>query len=74
MSVSESSWSVFKSIVLYQETIKAVRDDMAALGKDVVALSRAHASLAERVSRLEGFVQGATRTPFRPDEPARLPE
>ncbi|WP_242097858.1 MULTISPECIES: hypothetical protein [unclassified Sphingomonas] len=74
MSVSEKTWSVFKSIVLYQEAIKAMRDDMAALSKDVVALSRAHASLSERVSRLEGFVQGATRTPFRPDEPARLPE
>lgn len=74
MAVTDKTWGVFKSFVLYQETIKAVRDDMAALSRDVVALSRAHASLSERVSRLEGFVQGATRTPFRPDEPPRLPE
>ena len=74
MSVSDRTWSVFKSFVLYQETIKAVREDMAALSRDVTALSRAHASLSERVSRLEGFVQGATRTPFQPDETPRLPE
>ena len=74
MSVSERTWSALKSILLYQETIKAVRDDTAALSRDVVALSRAHALLSERVSRLEGFVQGATRTPFRPDEPLQLPE
>lgn len=74
MSVSDKTWSVFKSFVLYQETIKDVRDDMAALSRDVVALSRAHASLSERVSRIEGFIEGATRTPFTPDELPRLPE
>ena len=74
MSVSDRTWGVFKSFVLYQETIKAVREDMVALTRDVAALSRAHASLSERVSRLEGFIQGATRTPFRPEEPPRLPE
>ncbi len=74
MRVTEKTWGVFKSFVLYQETIKAIREDMAALTRDVAALSRAHASLSERVSRLEGFLQGATRTPFRPDEPPRLTE
>ena len=74
MSVSEKTWGVFKSFVLYQETVKAVREDMAALARDMGSLSRAHAALSERVSRLEGFVQGATRTPFRPEELPRLPE
>ncbi len=74
MPVAERTWGVFKSFVLYQETIKAVREGMVALSRDVATLGRAHSSLSERVSRLEGFVQGATRTPFRPDEPARLPE
>ena len=73
MSVSDKTWSVFKSFVLYQETIKAVREDMAALSRDMVALSRAHSSLSERVSRLEGFVQGATQTSFTPDDQPRLP-
>lgn len=59
MSVSESTWGVFKSFVLYQETIKAVRDDMAALARDVGALSGAHADLRDRVSRLEGVIEGA---------------
>lgn len=74
MSVSDRTWGVLKSVLLYQETIKAVREDMAALSQDVAALSRAHVSLSERVSRLEGFVQGATRTPFQPDEPKRIQE
>jgi hypothetical protein len=59
MSVSEKTWGVFKSFVLYQETLKAVRDDMAALSRDVAALSGAHANLRDRVSRLEGIIEGA---------------
>ena len=59
MPAAESAWNVLKSLVLYQETIKAVRDDMAALARDVVALSRAHADLRDRVSRLEGVIEGA---------------
>ena len=74
MSMPEKTFGVLKSVLLYQETIKAVREDMAALARDVAALSRAHASLSDRVSRLEGFIQGATRTPFRPDEPLRIEE
>ena len=60
MSVSDKTWGVLKSFVLYQETIKAVREDLAALGSDVAMLSRAHASLAQRVARLEGFIEGAS--------------
>lgn len=74
MSASDKTWSVLKSFILYQETIKAVREDMAALSRDVVSLSQAHATLSSRVSRLEGFIEGATRAPFRPDEPKRLTE
>lgn len=58
MSVSERTWGAFKSFVLYQETIKAIRDDMAALARDVAALGRAHADLRDRVSRLEGVIDG----------------
>ncbi len=74
MSVSDKTWGVLKSVVLYQETITKVREDMAALAHDVVALSKAHASLSERVSRVEGYIQGATRSPFPVDERPRLPE
>ncbi|WP_174297646.1 hypothetical protein [Sphingomonas bacterium] len=74
MAVSDKTWGVFKAFVLYQETIKSVRDDTAALARDMVALSRAHASLSERVSRLEGFIQGATRAPFSLDDQGRLPQ
>lgn len=74
MPVSEKTWGVLKSVIMYQETIKAVREDMVALSKDVASLSRAHVSLSERVSRLEGFIQGATRTPFQPNEPKRIEE
>ena len=59
MPGAESAWNVLKSLVLYQETIKAVRDDMAALARDVAALSGAHADLRDRVSRLEGIIEGA---------------
>lgn len=59
MPAAEGAWNVLKSLVLYQETIRAVRDDMAALAHDVAALSRAHADLRDRVSRLEGVIEGA---------------
>ena len=60
MPVAERTWSAFKSFVLYQETIKAIRDDMAALSRDVASLSGAHADLRDRVSRLEGIIDGVT--------------
>ena len=59
MPAAESAWNVLKSLVLYQETMKAVRDDVAALSRDVAALSVAHADLRDRVSRLEGVIEGA---------------
>jgi hypothetical protein len=59
MSATDSAWNVLKSLVLYQETIKAMRDDMAALSRDVAALSAAHVDLRDRVSRLEGIIEGA---------------
>ncbi|WP_174278498.1 hypothetical protein [Sphingomonas bacterium] len=58
MAVAERTWGAFKSFVLYQETIKAIRDDMAALSRDVAALSNAHADLRDRISRLEGVIDG----------------
>ena len=74
MSASEKTWGVFKSFVTYQETIKALREDIGALSQDVAALSRAHAGLSERVSRIEGYLQGATRSPFPSDEQPKLPK
>ncbi len=59
MSTAEKTFGVLKSVFLYQETVKALREDMAALTTDVSSLSRAHASLAERVARIEGFIDGA---------------
>lgn len=74
MSTAEKTLGILKSVLVYQETMRAIREDMAAMSADVAALSRAHSSLSERVARLEGFIQGATRTPFRPDEPRRIEE
>lgn len=73
-STAEKTYGVLKAVFAYQETMKALREDMSALSADVTSLSRAHASLSERVARLEGFIQGATRTPFRPDEPRLIEE
>lgn len=74
MSTAEKTFGVLKSVLVYQETMRAIREDMAAMSADVAALSKAHASLSERVARLEGYVQGATRTPFRSDEPRKIEE
>lgn len=74
MSTAERTFGVLKAVLAYQETMKALREDMSAMSADVTALSRAHASLSERVARLEGFIQGATRTPFRREEPPQLEE
>jgi len=59
MSATEKTFGVLKAVFVYQETIKAIREDMTALAMDVGALSRAHASLAERVARIEGMIEGA---------------
>lgn len=59
MSVVEKTYGIIKAVFLYQDTMKSIREDMAALSTDVVALSRAHGALAQRVARLEGFVEGA---------------
>lgn len=58
MPVAERTWGAFKSFVLYQETIRAIREDMAALSRDIAALSNAHVDLRDRVSRLEGVIDG----------------
>ena len=59
MSVAERAFEVIKAVFVYQDTMKAIREDMAALASDVGALGRAHAGLAERIARLEGIIEGA---------------
>ena len=60
MSATEKTLGVIKSVFLYQEAMKAVREDMKALSIDIAALGRAHSGLAERVARIEGMIEGVT--------------
>lgn len=71
MSSTEKTFGVLKSLLLYQETVKALREDLTALATDVTSLGRAHASLAERVSRIEGFIEGASARSGQPRLPRK---
>jgi phage-related protein len=58
MSAAEKAFGIVKSAMLYNETIKAIREDIAALGADVAALGKSHGDLAEKVAGIEGYLRG----------------
>jgi hypothetical protein len=70
MSTAEKAFGFVKRLMLYDETINAVRKDLADLTDDVAKLSESHAQLGQRVADIEGYLRAATRTPF--GEPLRL--
>jgi hypothetical protein len=70
VSAAEKAFGLVKRIMLYDETIDAVRRDMADLTADMTKLADSHARLSERVADIEGYLRAATRTPF--GDPLRL--
>ena len=70
MTATEKAFGFAKRIMLYDETMAAVRKDLADLATDVTKLADSHARLSERVADIEGYLRAATRTPF--GEPLKL--
>ena len=66
MSVLDKAFGTIKSAMLINEKFEGIEQDLKGLGADIADLARSHADLAQRVARLEGFLEGAaaaTRAP-----------
>ena len=64
MSATEKAFGLVKRLMLYDETIDAVRSDLSELTQDMSKLADSHARLTERVADIEGYLRAATGTPF----------
>ncbi len=71
MSVFDRAFGAIRSAMLMSDQFEAMKGDLRDLSHDVTDLGRSHADLAQRVARLEGFIEGAAAATGR--EP-RLPK
>ena len=71
MSACGRVFVVIKSAMLMNERFDSIKSDLQKLSGTIAHLSNSHADLAERVARLEGFLEGAVAATGR--EP-RLPK
>jgi hypothetical protein len=60
MSSAEKAYGLIKSVMLMNERFDGLDDRIKTVSSDLAALARNHADLSERVSRIEGFIDGAT--------------
>lgn len=74
MSAGEKAFGLIKSIMLTTERFDALEARIKRVADDQTDLSRSHVELAQRVARLEGFLEGAVaatrREPRLPSEPS----
>lgn len=59
MSAGEKAFGVIKAVFTMKDQLDDLGKDLATLGQGVARLAEAHADLRDRVSRLEGVVEGA---------------
>jgi predicted nucleic acid-binding Zn-ribbon protein len=59
MSAGEKALSLVKTVFTIKDQIEAMSRDVSALGERVTRLSESHVALRERVSRIEGLIEGA---------------
>lgn len=71
MSTGEKAFNLLKSMMLMTERFDMLDARIKVVSSDQAALAQSHAELAQRVARLEGFIEGAVAATGR--EP-RLPE
>lgn len=72
MSASEKAFGLLKNVMLMTERFDALDARMKTIAADQTALSRSLVELARQVAEIEGYLRGATRTPF--GERSRLEE
>ena len=70
MSAGEKAFGLIKSFLLITERFDALEARIKRVADDQTDLGRSHVELAQRVARLEGFLEGAVAATGR--EP-RLP-
>ncbi|QMW23593.1 hypothetical protein [Sandaracinobacteroides saxicola] len=59
MSAVEAAVRAVRDVLLLGKRIDDLEGDVTALSRDIQALAADHALLAQRVARIEGFVEGA---------------
>ncbi len=64
MSSAEKAFGLVKTIFTFQEKLDAMNRDLAALGDKLGRLAESHAMLRDRVAQIEGYLKGATGSPF----------
>ena len=58
MSAGERAFGVFKTILTLKDQLDGLDRDVAQLGGRLAGLAGAHGDLRDRVSRLEGVIEG----------------
>lgn len=66
MSTFEKAYSVLKSAMLMDQRYDNLNAKTDRIASDLSALAGSHADLAERVARVEGFLQGANASRANP--------
>ncbi len=74
MSFAGDLSRAIRDVMLYRERIDQLRGALAGITGDLTALSRDHATLDSRVSRIEGFIDGAAAAASRPASPDPRPK
>jgi hypothetical protein len=59
VSAGEKAFGVFKTILTLKDQLDGLDRDVAQLGGRLAGLAGAHGDLRDRVSRLEGVIEGA---------------
>lgn len=72
MSSAEKAYGLLKSIMLMNERFDGIDDRLRTVSTDMGALARDHGELAQRVSRIEGVMEGYARVSSAP-KTRRLP-
>ena len=69
MSSTDSLLAMVKDVLLFREHLANVRTQISGLSGDIIQLAQNHGTLAGRVARIEGFLEGAAAA----SRPRRLP-
>lgn len=59
MSSIGDALQALRTVLLMQEDIKQLKDSAKSQGENLARLAEAHGALRDRVSRLEGMIEGA---------------
>ncbi|WP_060526251.1 hypothetical protein [Sphingomonas sp. Leaf242] len=69
MSVIGDALKAMRTVLLMQEDLRMMKDAAHAQSDRLARLAEAHGALRDRVSRLEGIIEGAAMARRMPDQP-----